>query len=84
MPPSRRSWASTRRPAPCQPANEIARFERVGALYDCEWGAVYASALAEYAAPAHRATITARIEARLDRARSGAGYHCPNPIPERR
>jgi hypothetical protein len=70
-------------------AAEIARYERVGALYDIEWVAAFASAMtpesiaiAEFAvddfdARAHRAALLARLEARLDRARAGTGYHFP-------
>lgn len=70
-------------------AAEIARFERVGVLYDIEWLAVYASALTpesiaivEFAvdnfdAEAHRAEVLARVEARLARARAGTGYRFP-------
>lgn len=77
------------------PSAEIARFERVGALYDCGWVVVFASALtagataiAEYAvadfdARAHRAAIIARIEARLARARSGEGYRFPGDATRR-
>ncbi|MFN8516133.1 MAG: phosphotransferase [Thermomicrobiales bacterium] len=73
-------------------AAEIARFERVGVLYDIEWVAVCASgltpesvAIAEFAVDnfdvqAHRAEVIARIEARLARARAGTGYRFPaNP-----
>ena len=70
-------------------AAEIARFERVGALYDIEWVAAFASAMtaesvaitefavADFDAQAHRAALARRLEARLARARSGAGYRFP-------
>ena len=72
------------------PPGEIARFERVGALYDVEWVAACASALtpeaeaiaafavAGFDARAHRAGVIARLEARLARARAGTGYPFPD------
>lgn len=68
---------------------EIARYERVGLLYDLEWVATYATALTaeaiatagfavpDFDAAAHRADTLARLAARLDRARSGIGYRFP-------
>lgn len=81
-----RAYARARALAP----DEVARFERVGALYDVEWVAACASAMtaeavaiAEFAvagfdARAHRAGLIARLEARLERARSGIGYRFPD------
>jgi hypothetical protein len=72
------------------PAGEIARFERVGALYDLEWIAIYASALTPDAVAAkqfanrdfNRATYLSgaitKLRRRLARAREGAGYRFPS------
>lgn len=69
--------------------DEIARFARVGALYDVEWVAACASALtpeavaiaafavAGFDARAHRAGVIAKLEAHLARARAGLGYPFP-------
>jgi hypothetical protein len=68
------------------PDSEIARFERVGALYDVEWIAIYASALTseavaakqfasrEFERPTYLAGAIARLRHRLARATAGAGY----------
>lgn len=80
-----RAYARARALAP----DEIARFERVGALYDIEWVAACASAItpeavaiaafavAGFDARAHRAGLIARLAARLARARAGLGYPFP-------
>jgi len=65
---------------------EIARFERVGMLYDVEWIAIYATALTAEAVAAKRfasrafdqhaylAGAIAKLQRRLARATEGAGY----------
>jgi len=81
-----RAYARARALAP----GDLARRERVGALYDVEWVAASASALtpealaiaafavAGFDARAHRAGLIARLEARLERARAGVGYRFPD------
>jgi hypothetical protein len=68
------------------PDREIARFERVGALYDLEWIAIYASALTgeavatkqfasrEFDRPSYLAETIAKLQRRLARATEGGGY----------
>jgi Ser/Thr protein kinase RdoA (MazF antagonist) len=65
---------------------EIARFERVGALYDLEWIAIYASALTgeavaakqfasrEFDRPTYLAGASAKLKRRLARARERPRY----------
>jgi Phosphotransferase enzyme family len=71
------------------PDSEIDRFERVGALYDLEWIAIYASALTSEAVaakqfasrdfdrPKYLAAAIAKLRRRLARARDGTGYRFP-------
>jgi hypothetical protein len=66
--------------------SEIARFERVGVLYDLEWVAIYASALTgdavatkqfasrDFDRPSYLAEAVARLKRRLARATEGAAY----------
>jgi hypothetical protein len=73
--------------------SEINRFERVGALYDLEWIAIYASALTsevvavkqfanrEFDRPAYLAGAIAKLRRRLARATDGAGYRFPTAKP---
>ena len=68
------------------PGSEIARFERVGVLYDVEWIAIYASALTgeaiaakqfasrEFDRPTYLAGAIAALKRRLARATEGGGY----------
>ena len=68
------------------PDSEIARFERVGALYDLEWIAIYASALTseavaakqfanrEFGLSTHLTGTIAKLKRRLARATKGSGY----------
>jgi Ser/Thr protein kinase RdoA (MazF antagonist) len=68
---------------------QIARFERVGRLYDVEWASVYAAAVTpaaiepkRFGTPgfdlaAHLATCLAKLEERLVRAERGVGYRFP-------
>jgi hypothetical protein len=70
-------------------ASEIARFERVGALYDLEWIAIYASALTneavaakqfanrEFDRPAYLERAIVKLRQRLARAMDGVGYRFP-------
>jgi hypothetical protein len=74
-------------------AAEVARFERVGMLYDVEWAAVYATALTPEAVEAkrfgrpgfdlsaHLAGCIAGVRERLARAARGHVYAVP---PQRR
>ena len=69
--------------------SEIARFERVGVLYDLEWVAIYASALTgeavaakqfasrDFDRPSYLAQAIAKLKHRLARATGGAGYRFP-------
>jgi hypothetical protein len=69
--------------------DEIARYERVGRLYDVEWATVYASAVTpgavepkRFAVPgfdlaAHLATCLAKLRERLERAERGHAYPFP-------
>jgi hypothetical protein len=68
---------------------EVARFERVGLLYDLEWIAIYSSALTseavaakqfatrEFDRPAYLAGAIAKLRRRLARAARGNGYPFP-------
>jgi Phosphotransferase enzyme family len=69
------------------PESEIARFERVGALCDLEWIAIYASALTgeavaakqfalghDFERPTYLAGTIAKLKGRLARATEGRGY----------
>jgi Ser/Thr protein kinase RdoA (MazF antagonist) len=70
-------------------AAEVARFERVGMLYDVEWATVYASVLtpeaidakrfgtADFDLSTHLTTCIARLRDRLARAERGDGYRFP-------
>jgi hypothetical protein len=69
--------------------DQIARFERVGRLYDVEWATVYAAALTpaaiepkRFGTPgfelaAHLASCLAKLTERLARAERGDGYRFP-------
>jgi Ser/Thr protein kinase RdoA (MazF antagonist) len=71
------------------PGSEIARFERVGALCDLEWIAIYASALtaevvaakqfadSDFERPMYLARVIAKLKRRLARATEGSGYRFP-------
>jgi hypothetical protein len=71
------------------PVDEIARFESVGALYDLEWIAIYASALTSEAVAAKQfasrefdqatylADAVAKLRGRLARATDGKRYRFP-------
>ncbi|HEV8638208.1 MAG TPA: phosphotransferase [Chloroflexota bacterium] len=70
-------------------AAEVARFERVGMLFDVEWATVYASVLtpeavaakrfgtADFDLSSHLVNCIARMRERLARAERGDGYRFP-------
>ena len=72
------------------PPEEVARYERVGMLYDVEWATVYASALtpeaidpkrfgtAGFDLSAHLASCVDGLRERLARAERGDGYRFPS------